>query len=186
MEPERAMLHLRTERLQLVAVTLELARAERTGPRRLAQALGAHVPPSWPPPLNDEKTLRWTIDFLTAHAQGVGWGAWYFLHREHGELRLVGQGGFAGLPDDGTVEVGYSIVPECHRFGFAPEAVNALVGWAFTHADVRRVTAQTLPELRPSIRVLEKCGFVQVGSGDEAGTVRYALERRDEPRPARR
>lgn len=172
------MLHLRTERLQLVAVTLDLARAELADPLRLEKLLGAHVPPSWPPPLNDEHSLRWTIDQLTRHPEGVGWFAWYFLHREHGALRLVGYGGFQGLPAaDGTVEVGYSIVPECHRFGFAPEAVQALVTWAFAHPVVTRVLAHTLPALRPSIRVLEKCGFRPDEAGREEGTLRFVLER---------
>jgi len=170
--------HLRTERLHLVAVTLELAHAELVGPMHLETALGAHVPPSWPPPLNDEHSLRWTIATLEEHPAAVGWCAWYFLHREHGGLRLIGQGGFQGLPEpDGTVEVGYSIVPECHRFGFAPEAVRALVDWAFTHPVVTRVRAHTYPHLRPSIRVLEKCGFHSTGPGQEEGTVRYVLER---------
>jgi RimJ/RimL family protein N-acetyltransferase len=176
------MLHLRTERLQLVAVTLELARAELAGPRRLEKLLGAHVPPSWPPPLNDVNSLRWTIDQLAAHPEAVGWYAWYFLHRvsssrEHGELRAVGLGGFRGKPKDGVVEIGYSIVPEAHRFGFAPEAVRALVAWAFGHREVARVTAQTLPQLRPSIRVLEKCGFTSIGAGWDEGAIAFALER---------
>jgi RimJ/RimL family protein N-acetyltransferase len=164
--------------LQIVAVTLELAKAERSGPRWLEKLLGAHVPPSWPPPLNDANSLRWTIDFLTQHPEGVGFGPWYFLHREHGELRLVGEGGFCGLPtSDGVVEVGYSIVPECHRLGLAPEAVRGLLGWVFGHREITRVIAHTLPALVPSIRVLEKCGFTFVGPGQEEGTVRYALER---------
>ena len=177
------MLHLRTERLQLVAVTLELARAELADPRRFAKLLGAHVPPSWPPPFNDEKTLRWTIDALTKHPDRVGWYAWYFLHREHEELRAIGLGGFTGAPDaEGTVEVGYGIVPECHRFGFAPEAVHALIAWAFAHKEVGRVIAHTLPSLMPSIRVLEKCGFTAAGKGMEEGTVRFVLERGALPR----
>src|SRR5262245_19789486 len=171
------MIHLRTERLQLVPVTLELARAELASPRRLEKLLGAHVPPSWPPPLNDESSLRWTIDQLTAHPDAVGWFAWYFLHKEHGELRAVGLGGFRGKPKDGMVEIGYSIVPEAHRFGFAPEAVRALIAWAFTHREVTRITAQTLPQLRPSIRVLEKCGFTSIGAGWDEGAIAFALER---------
>lgn len=172
------MLHLRTERLQLVAVTLELARTELADPRRLEKLLHAHVPPSWPPPLNDGNTLGWTVARLTESPEAVGWYAWYFLHREHAELRLIGMGGFTGRPTaDGTVEVGYSIVPECHRFGFAPEAVRALTAWAFAHPEVTRVVAHTLPRLVPSIRVLEKCGFAAAGAGAEAGTLRFVLER---------
>jgi RimJ/RimL family protein N-acetyltransferase len=184
------MLHLRTERLQLVAATLELARAELADPRRLGRLLNAHVPPSWPPPLNDEHTQRWTVDALTTRPDAVGWYTWYFLHREtHGartELRAIGNGGFRGAPDaEGTVEVGYSIVPECHRFGFASEAVRALVAWAFAHKEVARVLAHTLPALVPSIRVLEKCGFAAAGAGDEPGTLRFVLTRPVDPRHER-
>ena len=177
------MLPLRTERLQLVAATLELARAELSGPRRFAALLGAHVPPHWPPPLNDEQSMRWTADFLAENPDGVGWGTWYFLHKEHGELQAVGNGGFKGKPTaDGTVEIGYSILPEHHRLGFAPEAVRALIDWAFSHATVTHVTAQTLPELHPSIRVLEKCGFRFVGPGSEERAILYELGRDDHAR----
>ena len=58
-----------------------------------------------------------------------------------------------------------------------PEAVRALVEWAFSHAEVKRVTAQTLPELRPSIRVLEKCGFRFTGPGMEEGAIGFERER---------
>jgi len=180
------MLHLRTERLLLVATTLELARAERHGTIPLGAALGAHVSPAWPPPLNDENSLRWTIAELERDPAGAGWFAWYFLHREHGALEAVGVGGFRGRPTpDGAVEVGYSILASHHRLGFAPEAVRALLAWAFTHPEVTRVVAHTLPELAPSIRVLEKCGFTRVGPGEEAGTIRFELPRAAERRPAR-
>lgn len=172
------MLHLRTERLDLVAATLELVQAERVGPAHLEKKLGAHVPPSWPPPLNDEESLRWTSAQLARDPAGAGWFAWYFLHREHGTKRAVGLGGFAGRPDaEGTVELGYSIVPECHRLGLAPEAVRALFAWAFGHPEVMRVRAHTRPELVPSIRVLEKCGFARAGEGTEPGTIRFELAR---------
>jgi len=166
--------HLRTERLQLIAATPELARAELRGIRHLGRLLGAHVPPTWPPPLNDEATLRWTVEFLEADPLNVGWGPWYFLHREHSGLEAVGIGGFRGRPDDqGTVEIGYSILPSHHRLGLASEAVTALVDWAFGQRGVECVTAHTLPSLVASIRVLEKCGFRAAGEGSEPGTLRF-------------
>jgi len=172
------MLHLRTERLDLVAATPELLQAERMGPVHLEKKLAAHVPPSWPPPLNGDDTLRWSIAQLAQDPGAVGWVCWYFLHREHGQRRAVGVGGFAGRPGaDGVVEIGYSIVPECHRLGLAPEAVHALLAWAFGHREVQQVRAHTRPELVPSIRVLEKCGFRRAGAGTEPGTVRFELQR---------
>ena len=165
------MLTLETERLTLVAATLELARAELHDSRRLARLLEVAAPPTWPPPLNDANSMRWTIEFLETHADGVGWGPWYFVARG---AALVGVGGFTGLPRaDGTVEVGYSILESHQRAGLATEAVRALVDWAFGHAAVSRVVGQTLPELASSIRVLEKCGFRFVGPGPEAGAILY-------------
>jgi hypothetical protein len=39
------------------------------------------------------------------------------------------------------------------------------------------VIAETLPELTPSIRVLEKSGFVSGGEGSEEGLIRFELSR---------
>jgi RimJ/RimL family protein N-acetyltransferase len=66
------------------------------------------------------------------------------------------------------------------RQGYATEAVRALVGWAFQNSAVRRIVADTLPELTPSIRGMEKSGFVFRGDGPiEEGmrTIRYELTR---------
>jgi RimJ/RimL family protein N-acetyltransferase len=41
------------------------------------------------------------------------------------------------------------------------------------------VTAETLPELTPSIGVLLKCGFRLEGEGSEPGVIRYQLTRDD-------
>lgn len=75
------------------------------------------------------------------------------------------------------VEVGYSIMPDYQRLGFASEATAALIGWAFSHPEVQLVTAETLPTLVDSIRVLEKNGFHLLGEGSEKGVVRYGRKR---------
>ncbi len=69
------------------------------------------------------------------------------------------------------VEVGYSIVPNYQRLGFASEAVE------FSHPEVRLVTAETLPTLIASIRVLEKNGFYLLSGGSEESVVRYGRKR---------
>ncbi len=78
---------------------------------------------------------------------------------------------------DGTVEIGYSVLTEAQGLGYATEAVQGLVSWAFEHPEVLRVIAETLPELTPSIRVLEKSGFVSVAEGSEEGLIRFELSR---------
>jgi ribosomal-protein-alanine N-acetyltransferase len=182
------MLTVATERLTLVAATLDLARAELRDRGRLAALLDAEVPDSWPPPLNDANSMRWTIEFLETHPDGVGWGPWYFLARIPDRPRaLVGIGGFTGMPRaDGTVEIGYSMLEAHQRSGYATEAVHGLVRWAFGRPGVHRVVGQTLPELAPSIRVLEKCGFRFVGPGTEDGAILYERARPTTPAVERR
>jgi RimJ/RimL family protein N-acetyltransferase len=166
-----------TDRLILVAVTLDLQHSELEHRAHFAAILGADVPVDWPPPLTDEPSMRWVIDYLDAHPGADGWTKWYFLLRRPGERALaIGNGGFTGVPtDDGVVEVGYSIVEAHQRNGYAPEAVRGLIAWARANANVTRVIAHTFPDLKPSIRVLEKCGFSFAGEGAEAGTIKFEL-----------
>ncbi len=78
----------------------------------------------------------------------------------------VGILGFEGLPNErGEVEIGYSVLPDHQRAGSASEAVAALTRWAFSHPWVRRVMAETYPELTASRRVLGKNEFRLAGEG---------------------
>lgn len=81
---------------------------------------------------------------------------------------LFGAAGFKGAADEaGSVELGYGILPEYQRRGYATEAVLGLVAFALAPPRVRTVVGQTLPHLTPSIRVLEKAGFRYVGDGHD-------------------
>jgi RimJ/RimL family protein N-acetyltransferase len=172
-------MRIRTGRLTLVAATMEQAQKEFQDRARFAELLRAEVPPDWPPPLNDEASRRWVCDALAKDPNAFGWLMWYFLLRRPGEAPLlVGNGGFTGLPSaDGTVEVGYAVVESCQRRGYAHEAVKALVRWVFSHPRVTRVVAHTLPELTPSIRVLEKCGSRRSDKSLKKDAIMFELPR---------
>ena len=172
-------MELQTDRLTLVAGTSELGHAELEDRERFGLLLEADIPPAWPPPLNDANSMMWFTRYIESNPGSEGWVAWYFLLKRPAQKPLaVGNGGFKGKADtSGTVEVGYSILEEYHRNGLAPEAVKALIRWAFTHNEVNRVIAHTFPKLRPSIRVMEKCGLTFAGNGSEEGTIMYALPR---------
>jgi RimJ/RimL family protein N-acetyltransferase len=162
--------------LELVAATLEMAQAERDDRARLEWLHGIRLGAPWPPPLNDEASLAWSISVLQANPAAAGWGFWYFTlpGGDKGPALAIGNGGFKGPPDaDGTVEIGYSVLEEHQRRGYASEAVGALVEWAFTHPGVRRVIAETYPELIASIGVLKKLGFRQIEGGAEQGAIRF-------------
>ncbi len=180
-------MQLTTARLVLVPATPALVRAEIAGRTAFARVLGADVPAAWPPPLNDHASMTWVRDLLESEPGAAGWVAWYFLRRGAGERHVaIGTGGFKGPPaPDGMVEIGYSVLEEHQRQGLAPEAVGALIAWAFSDARVRRIIAHTVPDGLASQRVLQKCGFRFVGDGLEEGTVLFEKLRPSVPEKGR-
>jgi [ribosomal protein S5]-alanine N-acetyltransferase len=87
-----------------------------------------------------------------------------FAILERASGACVGNCGYKGPPDaDGVVEIAYAVDPAHQSQGFATEAAEALVGYAFDSDRIRLVRAHTLPEANASTRVLTKCGFERVG-----------------------
>ena len=173
---------LRTTRLELIAATAETTSLELTNVSQLAAVLSVGAPTNWPPPLNDETSQRWYLEMLQRDADAVGWGLWYLIAFTS-KREIVGVAGFKGRPAGGSCEIGYSILPPFQGCGYATEAARRLIAWAFTHPEVQRVIAETLPDLPASIRVMEHCNMRFVGAGrpEEAqATIRYAISR-DQP-----
>lgn len=168
---------LHTTRLVLVAATLDMALAERDDRASLERDFGIRLALPWPPPLNDEASLAWSISVLREAKGEAGWGFWYFTlppAEEGAPLLAIGNGGFKGGPDaTGTVEIGYSVLEEYQRRGYASEGVEALVAWAFLQPGVRRIIAETYPVLIGSIGVLRKTGFREIGPGSEEDVIRF-------------
>jgi len=172
----RGNMILRTHRLTLVAATREHVLAELTSRAALAALLAAEVPASWPPGEYDADALEYFRARLTERPDTAGWYGWFILADRPDEPAawLVGGAGFLGPPgEDGTVEVGYSVIPEVQGRGYTTEAVRALIDFASGSGGVKRVVAHTDATNAASIAVLEKCGFAMVGAGTQAGTQRY-------------
>jgi RimJ/RimL family protein N-acetyltransferase len=175
---------LRTQRLVLLQATADTLRAELVSRRALGEGLGVDVPDSWPPELYDADAIRWTLNWLAENPENANWSLYYIAEKggpESSSLSLIGVAGYKGPPDqNGGVEVGYGIVPERRRRGFASEAVRALVARAFGDARVKMVVAHTLPELVASIGVLRATGFAFDGPGNdphEPTAIRFVLPR---------
>jgi len=104
----------------------------------------------------------------------LGFGPWLVVTRDGREL--IGSAGFLGRPgEDGTIELGYSIVPDHRSRGFASEAAGALVEWALSQPGVDRVVAGCDPSNAASIRVLERSGMWPRGTRD--GELFWEVER---------
>jgi len=84
------------------------------------------------------------------------------VHR--GTDAVLGTCGSKGAPGvDGIVEIAYGVATEHRGKGYATEAAEALVAYAFGVEEVRVVRAHTFAEANASTRVLVKCGFQRVG-----------------------
>ncbi len=168
------MQRIRTARMELIAGSAELLKAELRGSEYLAALLDARVADEWPPDVwklaAEEFLAR-----LEAHPGLAGWLNWYWVLVDGDGRTLVGSGGFTGAPFNGDVMVGYSILAPYQHKGLGSEAVSALAGWAFARERVQRIVAETGHENRASARLLERCGFEYAGKGFERGTIRYVL-----------
>jgi ribosomal-protein-alanine N-acetyltransferase len=85
------------------------------------------------------------------------------IERESGSV--VGDLGFKGPPrPDGSIEIGYSVVPGRRRLGYATEGARVLVAWALAQPGVTSVVASCDPDNTASIRTLERLRFTRVGA----------------------
>lgn len=168
-----------TERLALMPVTPESLQADLRGAGALAAVLGVHVPGDWPPELYDRDAILFTLRGLRRTPGHPNWWMYYLLRRptELAPAMVIGCVGYKGPPAEGTAEIGYSVLRAHRGQGYATEAANALTRAAFRDPHVRRVIAETMPTLRASMRVLEKCGFHRVSGASGAGIIRYELSR---------
>ena len=164
-------MHLETERLRFISLPLSVIRRRlkvddfTAGVETPAGPLTVHFPPEWP---GDALGFfaTWAAHHDPADPQ---WGG-TLVRTSDG--RAIGQIGVKGEPDAaGRLEIGYGLNPEAWGQGYATEAVRALVAALLRRPDVRTVTAETATTNPASARVLEKSGFVRVGTGhnDEDG-----------------
>lgn len=165
--------------MTLVAAISELVIADIEGRTQLAVMLDAEVPDNWPPELYELEPMKYALRQLADPAE-QGWSFWYLLTGPPEKRVVLGICGFKGRPDaTGAVEIGYSVLAQFRNQGFATEAVERLLTWAFSHQSVIEVCAETLPHLQQSIKVMKKNGFTYAGKGSEMGVVRYAVQRPD-------
>lgn len=153
-----------TNNLRLVPVDRSHNEALLRVKSDLAALLQVSVPEHWP--MFPEAFSLPPNDLRESEQSATAWPGYFFLHMN--DRALVGNGGFTGAPDEsGIIEIGYEIVPEHWNRGFATEAAQALIAYAFAHADIRAVIAHTLAAKNASNSVLQKVGMTFVGEVDD-------------------
>ncbi len=101
------------------------------------------------------------------HAEDWGWYALWMIVRKDG--KYIGNLSFKGSPQDGVAEIGYGIEEAYRGYGYATEALETILEWAFDQPGVTAIAAETAPDNAASRRVLEKCGFYPTGETGKEG-----------------
>ena len=152
------MENISTHRLTIIPCGIELCDSILFwGNEKLKLMAGAEPSNGWP--------LKEALDFFSVYRSYLlsdqslmGWGAWIIVANA-GNL-IVGDIGFLGKPSwEGDVEIGYSIAPGSRGNGYAFEAAEALISWAFNDSRVMKITAKCEPDNLASSKILKKLGM---------------------------
>lgn len=128
-----------------------------------------------------DEVMRWLsgfrLDQLRAVPARAGWLTNVVVDADDG--RAVGHAGFHGPVDERRcVEVGYSIVPELRRRGYARAALVELLRRADASPEVATVRASISPDNIGSLATIAGFGFERVGEQwDERDGLEHVYER---------
>jgi len=160
---------IRARRLDLVLMSPALMRALLAADwAKAGRLLGTDIPGEWR--RDDWQWLGQRPERAEADRSVFPWLPRVLLLRTAGDSSsdepvVVGQAGFHGPPDnDGRVEIGYTVVAEHRRHGYAEEAARALMSWASAEHSITRFRACISPGNTASLNMIRKLGFVQVGN----------------------
>jgi [ribosomal protein S5]-alanine N-acetyltransferase len=155
---------IRTERFELVSMSLRFMRLLLARDlEAAADEIGVNLPADMADGLDN--FLRFRIADLEIDASAQPWlGRAIVLTEADGSRYAIGTAGFHAPPDEGgRVEIGYRVWPEHRRQGVAGEVVRALFDWAAREHGVTRFRASISPGNVPSLAIIGRLGFHQVG-----------------------
>lgn len=107
------------------------------------------------------------LDGCLANPDRWEWYAIWMIEWKDGTH--IGELCFKGLSNEGSAELGYGIAEEYQGYGYATEAVSALMDWAFMQPGAMCVIAETETSNIASQRVLKKSGFIPMGKTGAEG-----------------
>ncbi len=107
------------------------------------------------------------LDLMRRLIAERGWGFWAVELKATGQLiGFVGlhyQDENSGIPNAPFVEIGWRLAAEFWGIGYAPEAADKVLEFAFNHLKRSEVYAFTALPNQPSQRVMQKLGMENTG-----------------------
>ncbi len=120
---------------------------------------------SWPDD-DVKETLPKIINNLSKVESPTGFESWMIIKSD--TLEIIGDLGFKGFNyEQENADIGYGIIKEERRKGYAEEAVTGLLKWAFMKESVKEITANCLAENTSSVNLLRKFNFIELRTENE-------------------
>jgi RimJ/RimL family protein N-acetyltransferase len=135
-------------------------------PEEAGAVLGIALPPD-PVDASAERFMSYRLNQMRRIPDIQRWLARAIVLREGGRA-MIGNVGFHGEPGVNAagapeaLEIGYGILAEHRRQGYATEAVMALLDWARGQG-ISHFVASVAPDNEPSLAIVRKLGFVHTG-----------------------
>jgi ribosomal-protein-alanine N-acetyltransferase len=154
-----------TERLILIPFTIQFCKNILKYDFSDLIQMGFKKGKSWPD--NDViETLPKIIFNLTQVETPTGFESWMIVKND--SLELIGDIGFKGFNyEEENIDIGYGIIKEERRKGYAEEAASAIISWVFSKDFVKEITARCLTDNVSSINLLTKLSFVETKKDNE-------------------
>lgn len=112
------------------------------------------------------ETLPKILNNLLELGSPTGFESWLIIKKN--SLEIIGDLGFKGFDaTEGNIDIGYGIIKEERKKGYATEAVTTLIQWAFSNEMVKEITARCLLDNTSSIELLKKCRFTAINKDNE-------------------
>lgn len=106
------------------------------------------------------ETLQMSVEYFAKIGYNPPWIGYYA--EMNGEI--VGAGAYKGQPVLGKVEIAYGTFEKFRSTGIGTQICHSLIQLALEFDPSVIITARTLPERNHSTRILEKNGFILLGT----------------------
>ena len=118
-----------------------------------------------------DREISDTMEYIVKINAGIDqkkWITWGIEHRESG--KIIGVISLWNLiKDDNSGEFGYGLNPGYQGKGYMREALREVIEYALDYFLLDTVYAYTSKDNIPSLKLLEKCGFLETGRVIEEG-----------------
>lgn len=156
---------LKTERLILIPFTIQICNNILKGDFSELFKMGLKKGQSWPDQ-DVMETVPKILNNLSQVESPTGFESWMIIKSDTSEI--IGDLGFKGFNHEKeNVDIGYGIIEEERRKGYAEEAVTELIKWTLSKEIVKEITACCLIDNVSSMNLLEKLNFVALKNDNE-------------------